>query len=141
MKINLIRKNTAFHLEATNATGNSLHIDAGPAIGGEDLGFRSMELLLAGIGGCSSMDILHILRKQKQEVTDYRVEVTGERAKDQVPAVFTDIHLDIHLTGNLDAAKVERAVKLSVEKYCSVAKMLEKTAKITYQFTIHDVSL
>ena len=137
MQLELTRKNDAFHFEVQNENGHLVSIDAGPGIGGQDLGFRSMELLLAGLSGCSSIDILLILKKQRQIVEDYRVVIEGERATDQVPAVFTHIHLKIFLKGKIDSDKAEKAVKLAIEKYCSVANMLQKTARITWNLYIN----
>ena len=136
MQLELNRINEAFHFEVKNENNHIVSIDAGPKVGGQDLGFRSMELLLAGLAGCSSIDFILILKKQRQEVRDYRVIVSGERAKGQIPAVFTDIHLAFHLTGNIDQGKADKAAALAVEKYCSAASMLEKTAKITWSVHI-----
>lgn len=95
-----------------------------------------MQLLLAGLGGCSTIDIVGILKKQRQELEDIRVTVDGEREPNVEPSLFQDIHVHFTLTGNLDEDKVRKAVDLSMEKYCSVAKTLEKTARITYDFKI-----
>jgi putative redox protein len=111
-------------------------MDASPDIGGENLGMRPMQMLLAAMGGCSAIDIITILKKQRQELKDLKVTMTGEREKDAIPSLYTDIHAHFRLFGNLDSDKVEKAVSLSVEKYCSVARTLEKTAKITYTFEI-----
>lgn len=88
------------------------------------------------LGGCSSMDVLSILKKMKQEVKNYRVELTGERAVDAIPAVFTNIQVHFILEGDLDADKIEKAIQLSMDKYCSVTKMLETTVKIEHSFEI-----
>ena len=137
MKIEIQRKSGAFHLEARNEHGNTVQTDASPAIGGTDKGMRPMELLLSALGACSSIDVIELLRKQRQQLDDIQINVSGERAKDQVPAVFTDIHIHFTLTGPvLDDDKVRRALELSVKKLCSVGKMLEKTAVITYDYTI-----
>lgn len=137
MKIEIQRLNDAFHLEAKNETGNTLSFDGSPEIGGQNLGFRPMQSVLAALGSCSSIDVISILQKQKQEITDYHVTIEAEREKDKTPALFTTIHLNFALKGkNLEAGKVQRAIELSVEKYCSVAKILEKTATITHSFSI-----
>ena len=94
-----------------------------------------MELLLAGLASCTSIDIVLILQKQKQVIDDYRVEISGERGEG-VPSVFTDIHLHFVLKGQLEENKVKRAIDLSLEKYCSAAAMLNKTATITADFEI-----
>ena len=135
--IELRRLNDAFHLEAVNESGNVVHIDAAPDIGGTNQGMRPMQMLLAVLGGCSSIDVISILKKQKQDVKDIRITVTGNREQEAIPSLYKDVHLLFKLYGNLDSDKVQKAVSLSVEKYCSVARILEKTASITYSFEIH----
>ena len=93
MKISLKRINKAVHLEATNEDGNKVQIDGSPQIGGEDLGVRPMQLLLMGLGGCSSMDILSILAKQKVELDDFNIDVDAERDTENTPSLFTNIHV------------------------------------------------
>ncbi len=136
MKIEINRLNDAFHMEAINEQGSTVNIDASPDIGGTNKGMRPMQLLLSALGGCSSIDIINILKKQKQPLTDFKVTITGEREKDAVPSLFTEAHLHFRLYGNLDPDKVERAINLGVEKYCSVAKTMEPKAKITHSFEI-----
>ncbi len=139
MKIALKRINKAVHLEATNADGNKVQIDGAPKIGGENLGVRPMQLLLMGLGGCSSMDILSILAKQKVELDDFNIEVDSERDTENTPSLFTDIHVRFTFKGkDLEdkMKKIERAVNLSMDKYCSVTRILEKTAKITHEIVI-----
>ena len=136
MKIELNRLNDGFWLEAVNEGGNKIQIDASPEIGGTNQGMRPMQLLIAAMGGCSSIDIISILKKQKQELKDIKITVTAEREKDVVPSLFSEVHAHFKLYGNLDEDKVKKAVSLSVEKYCSVAKTLEKTAKVTYSYEI-----
>ncbi len=134
--IELNRLNDAYHMEAVNDQGNAVHIDASPDIGGTNQGMRPMQLLLAAMGGCSSIDVISILKKQKQHLRDIKVTVTGEREKDAVPSLYTEIHAHFRLYGNLDPEKAQKAVSLSVEKYCSVAKTLEKTAQVTFSVEI-----
>ncbi|MBX7125201.1 MAG: OsmC family protein [Cyclobacteriaceae bacterium] len=136
MTIELRRLNDAFHFEASNEAGNTLHIDASPDIGGTNQGMRPMQLLLAGMGGCSGIDIVTILKKQRQPLRDIQIRVEGEREKDAVPSLFVSVHTHYKLFGNIDPEQARKAVSLSVEKYCSVAKTLEKTATITYSFEI-----
>ena len=136
MKIEIQRKDGLYHMQAKNDTGNIVEIDGAPAIGGTNQGFRPMQLLLAAVGGCSTIDIVNILNKQKQVVEDIRISVEGEREPNVEPSLFRDIHVHFTLKGNLPDEKVKRAVDLSMGKYCSVAKTLEKTAKITYSYTI-----
>jgi len=137
MKIELNRLNDAVHFEARNEDGNTVLLDGSPKIGGEGLGARPMQQLLMSLAGCSSMDICSILKKQRQPLEKYRVEAEGERDYDKEPAVFKKIHLTFHFEGELDRQKIERALYLSVRKYCSVARMLEKTADITYHYTLN----
>lgn len=136
IRIELNRLNDAFHFSAENENGNTVHIDASPDIGGTNKGMRPMQMLLAAMGGCSAIDIINILKKQKQDLKDLKITVTGEREKDLIPSLFETVHAHYKFFGNLDKEKVEKAIKLSVEKYCSVSKTLEKTANITYSFEI-----
>lgn len=115
---------------ATNAAGATGVIDGPADLGGENAGLRPMETLLAALAGCSSMDVIKILKKQRQHLERLEVDVNAERA-DAVPAVFTKIHLRFRAHGAVDLKKLEKAVALSVEKYCSVSKMLEPTVEIT----------
>ena len=117
-------------------SGFSLPIDTSVEQGGENGGFRPMELLLVGLGGCTAMDVISILEKKRQKVTRFEVNVDGVRANDH-PRVYTDITLEYVLAGeNLDPAAIQRAVELSETKYCSANAMLSKTAKITTKITI-----
>jgi len=141
MKISLKRLNTAFHLEAVNEQGNSVHIDASPSIGGENKGVRPMELLIAALGGCSTIDIISILKKQRQSLKDIQVEIEAERQPGVDPSLFTTIHAHYKLVGLLDQNQVEKALALSLDKYCSVARVLEKTATITYSYEIFQEEL
>ncbi len=136
MKIRLRRIDDAFHLEAENERGKVIEMDGAPKIGGSDKAPRPMEVLMMSMAGCSSMDVLDILKKQRQHVEDFRIEMEAEREKDKTPALFTDIHLHFYLKGDLDEKKVDRAVRLSMETYCSVAKIVEKTANITWDWTV-----
>ena len=119
-----------------SGSGHAVVMDGAPEHGGRDLGIRPMEMLLLGVGGCTAFDVISILRKSRQAVVDCEVLVDSERAE-KVPRVFTSIHIHFIVSGNnLDPAKVENAVSLSADKYCSASKMLEKAAKITHDFEI-----
>lgn len=132
MKISVSHQ-PVFRFTATNESGNTLNMDASPAIGGENTGFRPMETLLAGLGGCSGIDVVNILKKKKQDFSSFNVEVHAERHPTEVPSLFTAIHVDFKITGeNISLEKVTGAVDLSMLKYCSVAKTLEQAAPITY---------
>lgn len=136
MQIEIKRVGDGFHLEASNELGNVVHMDAAPEIGGTNLGMRPMQLLMVALGGCGTIDIISILKKQKQNLKDIKISVTGEREQGAVPSLFTKAHVHFRLFGDLDEDKVRKAVDLSMEKYCSVSKTLEKTAVITYSFEI-----
>ena len=119
-----------------SGSGHSVVMDGPPEAGGRNLGIRPMEMLLLGVGGCSSFDVVSMLKKSRQDITNCEVTISAERA-DTEPKVFTKIHLHFTLEGNnLSEKKVERAVSLSAEKYCSASIMLGKTAKITHDFEI-----
>lgn len=135
MKVNLKRVNEAFHYEASTIDKIKVNIDANPAIGGEGKGTRPMELLLMGVAGCASIDLGLILQKQRMELIDYQVDVSAER-NDNVAKNFKSINLHFILYGNLDSSKVERAIDLTLTKYCSVALSLDKEIEITHSFTI-----
>ncbi len=134
--IELERVDSDFNMEAKNEKGNTVRMDAGPDDGGHDRGFRPMQMLLAAMGGCSSIDVISILRKQREELKDIKITVTGEREKGTAPTLYTEVHVHFKLYGNLNREKAEKAIALSVDKYCSVGKTLEKTAKITHSFEI-----
>ncbi len=123
---------------AESGSGHAIVVDAAPDVGGRNLGARPMELVLMGTGACSAIDVVHILRKARQPITGCVVELDSERAADD-PKVFTKIHLHYVVSGKgLAAAQVERAVKLSKEKYCSATIMLAKMAEITFDFEIRE---
>ncbi|MEM6264796.1 MAG: OsmC family protein [Bacteroidota bacterium] len=136
MNITLHRENDAVHFEALNAEGQVVHTDGSEAAGGEGKGFRPMELLLVGLGSCSAIDVVLILKRMRQEIDDIKIEVQGARDSDEVPSVFRKIHVHYTLIGQLDPDKVERAINLSMEKYCSATRMLEQMAEITHSFNI-----
>ncbi len=137
MKINVKKLNENFHMEASNEDGNVLEMDGSPDIGGEGKGMRPMQLLLAAVGGCSSIDVLLMLKKQKQAIDSFEVEVEGHTEKVEDHSLFKTICLHFKITGEVEMEKAERAVKLSMEKYCSVSKTLEPTATITYKVTVN----
>ncbi|MBN8767516.1 MAG: peroxiredoxin [Thiobacillus sp. SCN 64-317] len=119
-----------------SASGHSVVMDGPPDFGGKNLGIRPMEMLLIGMGGCSAADVVHILRKARQQVTDCVADLSAERA-DTDPKVFTKIHLHFTIAGKaLDPKRVEQAVKLSAEKYCSASIMLGKVVAITHDFEV-----
>jgi len=120
-----------------SGSGHSVVMDGPPEFGGRGLGVRPMEMLLLGMGGCASFDVVSMLKKGKQDLLDCEVNITAERA-DTEPKVFTKIHLHFVISGNdLSDARVKRAVELSAEKYCSASIMLGKTAVITHDYEIN----
>jgi len=122
-------------------SGHGLIIDGSPDIGGRNLGVRPMEMVLTGLCGCTAMDVISILRKQRQAVTDCVISAEAERA-DSPPKVFTRIHLTYRVTGhNLRREGVERAVALSAEKYCSVSQMLLATVAITHSIEVEEAAV
>jgi putative redox protein len=125
---------------AESGSGHAVVVDAAPDVGGRNLGARPMELVLMGTGACSAIDVMHILRKARQPVTDCWVELEAERAPKD-PKVFTRIVMRYVVSGRgLDPAQVERAVKLSKEKYCSATIMLGAMAEIAYSVEIREAN-
>ena len=121
---------------AQSESGHTLIMDGPPDHGGRNLGPRPMEMVLMGMGGCTAFDVVHILRKGRQDITDCEAQIDAERAAED-PKVFTRIHIHFVISGRrLSPAQVERAIKLSAEKYCSASIMLGKTAAITHDFDI-----
>ena len=121
---------------AAATSGHAVVMDGDVEVGGRDTGPRPMEMLLMGIGGCSGMDVISILKKKKQDVRGLEINVKGDKAEDY-PKKFTDINLEFVVRGkNISEDAVKRAVELSMEKYCSVKATLEGSAKITYNYRI-----
>lgn len=119
-----------------SGSGHAVVMDGAPEHGGRDMGVRPMEMLLLGLGGCTAFDVVMILNKSRQKIVDCHVEIEADRAE-EIPKVFTRIHAHFIISGkNLDAAKVEKAVNLSAEKYCSASKMFETTAQMSHDFEI-----
>jgi putative redox protein len=136
MKVTLERIDDAYHFRTTNDTGNTVESDASPKIGGGHKAMRPMQMLLASLGSCSGIDIVEFLRKMRQPLEGMKIFITAEREQDKTPSLFTSIHMHYVLTGDLNPKKVERAISMSVETYCSVAKMLEKHAPISWDYEI-----
>ena len=127
------------HFTATTASGHEVAMDGPPASGGEDKGSRPLELILMGLGGCTAFDVVDILRKGRQDVVDLRVSLVAKRA-DAIPAVFEEIDIHFVVVGRaVDAGKVQRAIELTAQKYCSASIMLEKAGvMITHSFTVEE---
>ena len=125
---------------AETGSGHALVVDGGPDAGGRNAGARPMELVLAGTAACTAFDVVWILRKARAPVSDCIVEAEAERAEED-PKVFTRIHLKYRVSGKgLNPEQVERAVKLSKEKYCSATLMLAKTAEISFEVAVEDAA-
>ena len=139
MKVELNRVDDAFHFEAKGASGIAVNIDAAENIGGHNAGARPMELLLMGLGGCTSIDLILILKKQRQPLEDLKLVIDGERIKIEGTEMspFRKINIHFIFKGNLDKSKVEKAIALSMEKYCSATAQLASSAEITHSFEIN----
>lgn len=136
MAIKLKRINEKFALEATTEEGVVTKIDGSEKIGGVGYGARPMQLLATALGSCSSIDILSILYKQKQDVQDYEVVIHPHRRENELPAIFDKIHVEVIIYGNVDPEKAQKAADLSFQKYCSVSRMIENASEITYEVTV-----
>ncbi|MEO1022767.1 MAG: OsmC family protein [Bacteroidota bacterium] len=129
-------KETDFHFEAENETEGKIRIDGNTSIGGFEGGMSPMQLLLAGIGGCSAIDILSILEKKKQSVEGLTVRVDGDKQSVGTFSEFKTIHMHYTFTGSVDIEKAKKAVELSINKYCSVSKALEKTSELSWELEV-----
>jgi putative redox protein len=141
MKVELVRVDDAFHFVANGASEVAVHLDGAPDIGGHNAGARPMELLLMGLAGCSAIDVVLILQKQRQVIDDFRIVVEGERVEepDTKRKPFKRIHLEFKLRGpNLDRHKIERAIQLSMEKYCSATAQFESSATLHHSLSINE---
>lgn len=135
--VNWLKKD--FHFEADNEESGKIRMDGNTNIGGLEGGMSPMQLLLAGAGGCSAIDVISILKKQKQDIKSLKVEIDGDKQKVDVGySEYKTIHMHFILSGDLDEKKVARALELSVTKYCSVSKALEKGSEISYDFVIEN---
>ncbi len=126
MKIALKRIDDGFNMEAVDEQGHKVLMDSSVENGGKNNGVRPMQMLMMGLGGCSAIDVVMILKKQRQEITDFRIEIEAEREKGKEPSLWEKAHIIFHLSGNIDADKAARAVELSMNKYCSVAETLRQ---------------
>lgn len=136
MTVELKRVDDAFHFAATGVANVTLDIDGSTTIGGHNAGARPMEMLLMGLAGCSAIDVIVILNKQKQIIDDFHIQVRGEREAGAIPAPFKAIHLEYRLAGALDESRVRRAIELSMDKYCSATAQLRPTADITWSLVL-----
>ena len=137
MHIELKRTGSPFHFEAKNEGGKTVQLDAAEEIGGTDKGARPMELFIMGLGGCTAIDVVMILEKQKQVIDDFDIKIDADRKKEGDASLFSQINIEYILKGQVDEDKLKRAIELSLNKYCSAAKTLEKTAEITYTYKVN----
>jgi len=138
MEINLVRKSGKFNFEAENESGFKVELDAKKAIGGEGKGFRPMEMLLIGLGGCSGIDMVNVLTKQKEPLDDVKIQIKATRKDEEMPPIFDVIGIHFDLYGALNTQKVERALALTFDKYCSVSNIIGRSATINFTYTIHN---
>ena len=137
--IELTRLDSAFNMQARDMNGHTVLMDAAEETGGANKGVRPMQMLLMGLGGCASVDILLILKKQKQQVDDFKIEIDADRQGGKEPSLWENIRLVFYFRGSVEPEKAQRAVDLSMQKYCSVAATLEKAgANITYVIKVND---
>ena len=139
MNVSLERINEDYLFEVTNSNGMSIHLDNKSKTTGQVQGISPMELLLMGVAGCSSIDIVAILNKQKINPKLLKMNVKGHRNENVVPALFHQIDIDIYLEGDFAPEKAKRAAELSFDKYCSVSKTLEPTAEITHKVFLNGI--
>lgn len=122
--------------EATDSEGHSILVDAPKQSGGEGSGFSPVQLLLIALGGCTGIDVIHVMKKQRQRISDLEILVSGKRVQEP-PRVYSNIHVEYKIKGkNIKEHAVQRAIQLSEDKYCSAGAMLKAKAKITSNYTI-----
>lgn len=139
ISINLKRVAGDYGFDATDAQGQVVKLDNSPDGGGIDYGARPMQLLLMGLGGCSGIDIVSILKKQRQEISDFQMHIEGEREAGKEPSLWKEITIVFSLKGEIDPGKAFRACSLSMEKYCSVAETLRIAgANIQWKLIVND---
>ena len=137
IRIELDRKEGDFGFEARDANGHTVKLDSSPESGGINYGVRPMQILLMGLGGCSGIDIVSILKKQRQQVDGFRMSIDGEREPGVEPSLWKDVKILFELQGNIDLDKAKKACQLSMDKYCSVAETLRRSGtKLTWEVRI-----
>ena len=139
MEVVLNRLDQDFHFEAKGSSPIPVHIDAAEGIGGHNAGARPMELLLMGLGGCTAIDVILILKKQRQIVEDFQIRVSGDREKiegtEKTP--FRQINIQFELKGQIDGTKALKAIQMSMDKYCSATSQLEPSSTITHTLVLN----
>ncbi|MEA5425523.1 OsmC family protein [Arcicella lustrica] len=141
MQVELVRIDDAFHFQANGMSGVPVDIDAAENIGGHNAGSRPMELLLMGLGGCTAIDVILIMKKQRQVIEDLKISVSGEREKIEGTEMtpFRKINIHFQFKGNIVEEKAKKAIELSMEKYCSATAQFSGSAEITHTFEIEPV--
>ena len=137
MTIRLNRIDDAFRLEASNDRGDTLYSDGTASIGAAEKGWRPMELLLVSLAGCSSIDVIAILKKQRQQIDDFTIEVSGERVEG-TPAPYKSINVHFVVSGDIKESKLEKALELTKGKYCSVYFSLHPEIDVSYTYTLEN---
>ena len=136
--VELARVQNDYGFEATDAYGHTVRMDTSPESGGHTFGVRPMQMLLMGLAGCSAIDVISILKKQRQDVKDYKMVVKGEREAGKEPSLWQDIEVEFHIYGEVDEDKAKRAAELSIDKYCSVAATLKQAGtKVKWTVFVH----
>jgi putative redox protein len=137
IRIELERKEGDFGFEARDANGHTVKLDSSAESGGINYGVRPMQILLMGLGGCSGIDIVSILKKQRQQVDGFRMSIDGEREPGVEPSLWKEVNIVFELEGNIDLDKAKKACQLSMDKYCSVAETLRRSGtKLTWEVRI-----
>ena len=138
IRIEINRVEGDFGFEARDAYGHTARLDTSPETGGQNFGIRPMQMLTMGLGACSGIDVISILKKQRQTITRYKTIIDGEREKGVEPSLWTNIEMIFELDGEIDPEKAWRACQLSIEKYCSVAETLRRAgATITWRIILN----
>lgn len=138
VNVHLERQEAAYHFKATNAEGLSIDLDDSSAYeDGKGHGVGPMQLLMMAIGGCSGVDIVSILQKGRQQIDSFSIDVSGYKPDGVAPSLYETVEVHFNLDGDIDPVRVERAIELSLGKYCSVSRILEKTADISYRYTVN----
>lgn len=141
MKVTLERINQDYLFKVTSSNGRSVLLDNKSKKEGKVAGISPMELLLMGLAGCSSIDVIAILNKQKLNPTSLKMEVDGERNENEIPSLFNKINLKVIVDGEISPKKIRRAVELTFDKYCSISKTLEHTAEINYLIFLNGIEI
>ena len=137
IRIELERKDGDFGFEAKDANGHIVRLDSSPETGGNNFGVRPMQILLMGLGGCSGIDIISILKKQRQQVDGFNMVIEGEREKGVEPSLWTNVNIIFEIKGQVDMEKAKRACELSMDKYCSIAETLKRAGtKLSWEVKV-----